>query len=168
MLLYVALPAQAHTATPGRNSVNADHQILYLNETRYDTALAKAVSRWNSLNAGSGVHIARTTDPDKATLKIYDVNNCSDWWAGKVSIYRPGMDTVQLNVCKMKNFPRGDRMRIVTHELGHTLNFDHNDLPATSIMYPSPASTSLTHPGPHDEQDYNDYWIVGPAKTGGY
>ena len=148
-------PASAH-ATWYCNSVDSStspSEIRYSNDSKY-SAVPFAINVWDDRGKVNILPDAWNTVKD---LEIWDVHT-SDTYAGRFEC-NAGADNIKMN---MRILDQGDwdpvhRRKVALHELGHSLDFDHNDLAwPQSIMRQGKRAQDWL--GDHDINDYNNRW----------
>lgn len=150
------------------NAVYQDKKIYYyVDVDKWGGALDYAVAAWNQVNADfnyQGVEMVEVFTPEEATVIVQKKDISEKGIGGEYRCYYYNqVDYIWLDPHWMNNASKGDRKRLIMHEVGHSLQLQHNDLKNSSIMYPCPTCTSLTEPGSHDRDDFYAYWVQGGA-----
>lgn len=137
--------------------VDEEQNLHYEDYTQFDPALNHAVGEWNALGA---VNIAKSPSDDETDVVISDVSDLSaagratwDTGSGEKSIYINSTRAVDGGDYPVDQF---DREKLFTHEMGHTLGFDHPaDHTGPSVMHQQSRIQELGLARVNKPQDYD-------------
>jgi len=93
------------------------------NRTSYYSELLDAINNWDALGY---VELHFTDDTTSSQVKVYDINE-SDSEA--IAKFTPFTNTIYFNTYYMDSWTYDQRLKTITHELGHALGFNEfNDI----------------------------------------
>lgn len=138
------------------DSSTSPAEIRYTTSSKYSSAVGNSVGDWNALPGG--VNIAPDTSSTVNDLEIFDVYS-SDTYAGNYFYQSVGADNIKFNtrVLDQSTWTYCYDAKVALHEMGHVLDFDHNDLawPQSILRQGMQCQTDL---GSHDISDYGARW----------
>lgn len=142
---------QANAESQGWDLVDYNHQLLYQDDTQYDSALNHAVDAWNALGS---VKIAPSSSSSNTDVFVGDIYSMAA--AGLTSTDK----TITLNESIMNQGTQNAQDAIITHEFGHALGLEHvYNVP--SVMYKPQvlnSNSNIENPTDDDKRVYYELW----------
>jgi hypothetical protein len=146
------------------DSVNGAAEIVFEDTTSFDTEFNHAIATWNGHNTISIFH-----DPGiwvSTTLELGDFYDPNGPAGQYVCYFGVKANTAKMNTANVSSNP-DVRKKIATHEIGHALRLDHNDIAGDVMKQGLFALSPNTCLGDHTHADFHGYWGAGSAHNGG-
>lgn len=168
VLVFVG-ESEAH---PNDDWAVVNDELHYTSVSKYQQEIDQAAWRWQRFDCYwdasptsvpcSGVNVAAI---EGGNLRFNDTNDCN---TGYLGVYRsaPSPDQIELNACRLDDYPYGQREMVASHEIGHALKLQHT--PCTqyyidhSVMVPGTCGEVAPRrfqPAYHDRRDYYYLWV---------